>query len=694
MMGQPYAAGHYTMIELQGKRPTQAQAESYWPRCEPRSVSWVTVDTTIRQIESSPKERKGVSAGTIMGCGTRWFWFSAAIFAILVTSPGLCPAQIPTEVGFLAKGQIHVRVQEGGGSPFGRLATVTLRSSSELTNVTTSTSDAGQALFTGLHAGQYTVEVSAPGYRTAQEQATIAADGETENVFVTMVADTGESVVGHFPGNGAVLAPKALKETEKGLQALQAGKLDEAEAHLKRALQVAPGFPDVNYLMGVLWLRRQDLGQARGFLEKAVQFGPKHAPALLALGEVQYLQRDYPGAVASLEQSANLRPTAWRAHWLAGMASYQQGEYAKARDHAQAALLVGQDKTGSAQLLLGEAQAALGEREQALATLERFQREHSNSPQIATAQKLVELLRTPEQSRLNSMEAVTLSKPTTMDRPEAIRNLSLPAIAPVTETNWAPPDVDETRPMIDPGAGCALDEVIQSAGSRVADLVKNVDRFTATEEMEHESLSPLGVQISRESRTFNYLVAIRQIGARELDVQEYRNGSVSIQHFPAHLGTIGLPVLALVFHPFYQDEYELACEGRGQWRGKPVWVVHFRQRGNQMNEMRVYHVGGMSFPVRLKGRAWIDVESFQIVAMEADMLTPVREIRLLRDHQLIEYGPVEFRKSKTPLWLPKSADWYCNLGGQRYHRRHNFSHFLLFSVEDSQEIGQPKEEQR
>jgi tetratricopeptide (TPR) repeat protein len=631
-----------------------------------------------------------------MGCGIRWFCFWAGIVAIPLTSPRLSLAQIPTEVSFVAKGQVHVRVQEGGGSPFGRLATVTLRSSSELTNVTTSTSDAGQALFTGLAAGQYIVEVSAPGYRTAQEQATIAADGETENVFVTMVADTGESGLAHFPGTGAVLAPKALKETEKGLQALQTGKLDEAEVHLKRALQAAPGFPDVNYLMGVLWMRRQDLEQARGFLEKAVKFGPKHAPALLALGEVQYLQRDYPGAVASLEQSANLRPTAWRAHWLAGVACYQQGEYARARDHAQAALLVGQDKTGSAQLLLGEAQAALGEREPALATLEQFQREHSNSPQVATAQKLAKLLRTAEQSKLNSMEPVTLTlgKPGAVDRPEAIRNLSLPAIAPVTETNWAPPDVDEAKPMIAPGARCALDEVLQSAGSRVADLVKNVDRFTATEEMEHESLSPLGVQISRESRTFNYLVAIRQIGARELDVQEYRNGSVSMQQFPAHLGTIGLPVLALVFHPFYQDEYDLACEGRGQWRGKPAWVVHFRQRGNQMNEMRVYHVGGMSFPVRLKGRAWIDVDSFEIVAMEADMLTPVPEIRLLRDHQLIEYGPVEFQKSKTPLWLPKSVDWYCNLGGQRYHRHHNFSHFLLFSVEDSQEIGQPEEGQR
>jgi tetratricopeptide (TPR) repeat protein len=613
------------------------------------------------------------------------------LFAVsLLVWPKTTVGQIPTPTLGGASGQISVRVQEGG-APFGSLASVTLRSPSQLTNITTNTSDAGQALFMGLPAGQYTVEVSAPGYRTVQEQAIIAADGEKEDIFVAMVPDA--SGIGQQRPGGAVLAPKALKETEKGLQELQAGKLDEAEAHLKRALQLAPGFPDVNYLMGMLWMQRHDAGQARGYLEKAVQLAPKHAAALLALGEVEYLQKDYPHAIESLEQSASLKPGAWRANWLAGVAYYQQGDYSKAREHAQAALLVGQDKTGSARLLLGEAQAALGEREAALATLEQWMREQPNGPQTPTAQKLIRLLRTPERPKAETLAVATnpaAGRPA-MNALENLSGVTMPPIAPVTETNWAPPDVDDEKPTVEAGASCAIDEVTAAAGARVEELVKNVDRFTATEEMEHESLSPLGVQISRETRTFNYLVAIRQIGARELDVQEYRNGSVSMQQFPAHLGTIGLPVLALIFHPYYRGEYEFACEGRGEWRGKPAWMVHFRQRNDQANEMRVYRVSGMSFPVQLKGRAWIDVGSSQILAMEADMVRPVPEIRLLRDHQLIEYAPVEFRKAKTPLWLPKSADWYCNLAGQRYHRRHSFSHFLLFSVDDSQKIGKPKE---
>jgi tetratricopeptide (TPR) repeat protein len=607
--------------------------------------------------------------------------------------PNISAGQIPTTTAGGASGQISVRVQQGG-APFGRLATVTLRSPSQLTNITTSTSDAGQAVFIGLPAGQYLVEVSAPGYRTVQEQAIIAADGEKEDIFVAMVADTSE--MGQPRPGGAVLAPKALRETEKGLQALQARKLDEAEVHLKRALQLAPGFPDVNYLMGMLWMQRHDAGQARGYLEKAVQLAPKHAAALLALGEVEYLQRDYPHAIVSLEQSANLKPGGWRANWLAGVAYYQQGDYEKARDHAQAALLADQDKTGSARLLLGEAQAALGEREAALATLEQWLREQPNGPQTATVQQLLGLLRAPERPKPEILEVATYpaaGRPA-MNAPDNLSGVTMPPSAPVTETNWAPPDVDEEKPAVEPGASCPIHEVTAAAGARVEELVRNVDRFTATEEMEHENLSPLGVQISRETRTFNYLVAIRQLGARGLEVQEYRNGSVSMQPFPAHIGTIGLPVLALIFHPYYRDEYDFACEGRGEWRGKPAWMVHFRQRADQASEMRVYHVSRMSFPVPLKGRAWIDLESSQILAMEADMVRPVLEIRLLRDHQLIEYAPVEFRKAKTSLWLPKSADWYCNLAGQRYHRRHSFNHFLLFSVEDSQKISTPEESEQ
>jgi hypothetical protein len=42
------------------------------------------------------------------------------------------------------------------------------------------------------------------------------------------------------------------------------------------------------------------------------------------------------------------------------------------------------------------------------------------------------------------------------------------------------------------------------------------------------------------------------------------------------------------------------------------------------------------------------------------------------------------------MWLPKSAEVYSDWRGRRFHRRHSFSNYLLFSVDDQQHISLPK----
>jgi hypothetical protein len=138
-----------------------------------------------------------------------------------------------------------------------------------------------------------------------------------------------------------------------------------------------------------------------------------------------------------------------------------------------------------------------------------------------------------------------------------------------------------------------------------------------------------------------------------------------------------------------EARYEFQCEGRGSWQGHPARVLRFHQRTDHPSTVLTYHVGNRFVAVGLKGRAWIDLDTFQILAMESDIMRPAPEIRLVRDHRLIEYGPVTFRNKPLELWLPKSADWYCSLSGRRFHRRHAFSQFLLFSTDDKQKISAP-----
>jgi tetratricopeptide (TPR) repeat protein len=628
------------------------------------------------------------------------------------------PMPMPTKSD--AGGQIAVQVMEMTGGAFSGGAKVVLRTGTRTTtqnstaviyNQTIDTNESGLAQFQGLLEGEYIVEVSAPGYRSVLEDASIRVGHNNEAFGVMLIPDGPLAKSGHGGGPPA----KALKEMEKGLEAMQVGKLNDAEQHLKKAQDMAPKSPDVNYLVGVLYMRRGNSGQAREYLQKAVDAAPNHASALLALGEAEMQQRDYSKAAETLERGLQLRPTAWRAHYMAGVASYQMRDYDKALEEGQAALASGQDKTEGALLLVGQAQAALHQRDAALATFNQYLKEQPNGARVAAARHEIEKLNAA--AGRGQMELASAVTPASVGAGGA-RNAAassdvaplrtaggseetatetadlpdLPALPLTTETNWAPPDVDEEKLMFDASAdACSLDSVTAKVGARIEELVSNVDRFTATEQMEHTALSPMGIQMSQETRQFNYLVEIRKSGARDLDVQEYRDGSVSVQQFPAHLGTVGLPTLVLVFHPYYQPKYDFKCEGGGTWNGRKTWVVHFQQKANSHSEMLVYHVNGRFYPVGMKGRAWIDEETSQILAMESDMIKPIPEIRLMRDHQLIEYGPVAFANAGTNMWLPKSADWYCSISGRRYHRRHSFSNFLLFSIDDSQKIGKPKE---
>jgi hypothetical protein len=92
-------------------------------------------------------------------------------------------------------------------------------------------------------------------------------------------------------GSSVSVSPKAVKETEKALRALQQNKLEDAQQYLVRALAADPNFADGNYLMGLLLLRRKESGRAVAYLQKSLEVSPNHTAALLALGE--FLSIDY-----------------------------------------------------------------------------------------------------------------------------------------------------------------------------------------------------------------------------------------------------------------------------------------------------------------------------------------------------------------------------------------------------------------
>jgi hypothetical protein len=240
---------------------------------------------------------------------------------------------------------------------------------------------------------------------------------------------------------------------------------------------------------------------------------------------------------------------------------------------------------------------------------------------------------------------------------------------------------------------CPLEVILDAAASHVREFMKSVDRITATELLDHQVVNDWGFAISEEKRTFNYVVSISEMRPGYLSVEEYRNGTRALDVFPDSIATTGLPAAVLVFHPYYRDDYEMRCEGMGKWKGRRAWQIHFSQKPGKPSRLRGHRgtVGGPLTPIALKGRAWIEESALQIVRIETDLQAPIPEIKLFAEHVDIEFGPVTFHSKKVSMWLPMTADIYMDLRGRRIRRMNAFNNYLLFSVDDRQNISAPKE---
>jgi tetratricopeptide (TPR) repeat protein len=602
---------------------------------------------------------------------------SSSAFAQWPT-PNPSPTTKPGAGASSLEGSVDVYVKGADGGPFEVIALVTLVAPTGQV-LGQGTTLGGNIQFSGVAASAYTIQVVAPGYESVAQEFRGYNSGALPIIIYMRPAPIGKT----GPGSSQILlAPKAQKELSKALEALRVNKPEQARSHLEAAYAKAPNHSAVNYLYGVYFLQIKDQEKAKSYWEKALEFDPKHVSALLSLSEALMREQKLTDAETYAKRAAEAAPNSWRAHAILADVFLKERFTNDAIKEADHALELGHGQAAIVQPLLARALIDEGKKERAQKVLEEYVRDH---PSDTAARKQLESLEAPEVLVASVKEATAGAKPA--NATESVIALPMPS-------NWLPPDVDENVPPVEPGVACALDEVVQNAGKRVEEFIKNVDRFAATEFLRHESINKWGFAEFLETRKFDYLVSIEQYRPGYFDVMEYRGNKYSPAEFPDGVETRGLPSMALIFHPNKAGSFAMSCEGLGQWNGTPAWQVHFRQKPDKPKTIRAYQIGenGPSYPVALRGRAWIAEDSYQIVRMETDLVATLPEIRLFVDHTVVEYGPVQFKNRDVEMWLPQSAELYSDWRGKRMHRRHSFSNYILFSVDEKQSISEPKME--
>lgn len=318
---------------------------------------------------------------------------SAFLWAAGLAAPGIALAQDSSAETNMFRGdrpEISVTVRDSGGAEIATPATVRVYRSGVPTDQ--GTTRKGRVFFMLPSTGDYSVQVSATGYESSQKDIAIPVALKAEVEFNLKRSAEANEVAG-VPA-GPVLAPKAKEAFDKGLQALGAGKINDAQKYSGEAMNLAPGHPDVLYLQGVVDLNLRNFADAQDVLEKATQIDPTHARAQAALGMALSDQGKYEEAVPKLEKALEINAgnPDWETQYALAQAYYKLEKYPEAAKTSQEALAQSNGKAPDIELLLAQSLVATGKYDEAAQALRDYIKNHGDRPDAAKAKRWLDRL--------------------------------------------------------------------------------------------------------------------------------------------------------------------------------------------------------------------------------------------------------------------------------------------------------------
>ena len=577
---------------------------------------------------------------------------------------------------------LDIFVRDHHGNPLDATAAVHLSSARVHYNAVLPTQGTSAAHFFNLAFGEYEVEVTCPGFRRVTERYASESSRGSLPLYIYLIPESG-SAEPAAPSGGLVLTQQLRAEMQLGIGALNRDRYESARKTFAKVLRKAPGNSDVVYFLGVTELGLQHPDVARENFQRALSLDPNNELALVSLGQMQ-LQGGAPAdAVISLEKAVSLGRAGWRADFELASAYFQLHRLSEAESAASRAALLAKEKGATSLFLLGEIQYAEGKRADAKHTWESLLRLFPKDSAVFVTRKMV--------ARVESegLEPGPSPSDASLPAPPA------PDTKPVTfvEIPWAPRDTDDAVYDVAPGVECQAAPILDGALHRMNTELVDFEKFTATEHIEHQDIDRYGWPGPVKTHDFSYVVFVRPLGKNSFYLDEFRDGAGTLTGFSDAIISTGLNSLGVnVLQPFYRDRFNYSCEGLTNVRGQAAWQIHFdEKRDAKAGGIRTWRTGYTTYEIAIKGRIWISSASYAVLRIETDLRDPVARLGLTKDHLLVDYGPVNFSARNVQLWLPWSADMYMELRGKRYHHRHFLSDYLLFDVDTTHKISNPKE---
>jgi hypothetical protein len=254
---------------------------------------------------------------------------------------------------------------------------------------------------------------------------------------------------------------------------------------------------------------------------------------------------------------------------------------------------------------------------------------------------------------------------------------------------WDPPNTDSKISDLSATPPCELQEVIKQTSERATEFVDDLQKFDAVEHSESAQTDTEAHTTIEADARFDFMAEFSTTNGH-LGLKEARQELDHKDSDAAKLEDVGIPVLALIFHPNYSKDFTFECQGAAAWNGLPAWVVGFRQNKGAPSRLMAFRTPTGNFGAKLKGRAWIARDTGQIIHLETNLIEPIGLIGLMVNAVTIDFAPVQFHSTDVKLWLPVMAIAYSQYPKSLIVKKHTYTSFKLFSVGTQSVIGQPK----
>lgn len=308
---------------------------------------------------------------------------------------------LPTSSSTLELGSIKGRVLMPEGAPFQGAARLTLQSS-DGAQYTVYTDYQGQFDLPGLTPGNYVLEVDADRARFEPTSQSVQVFRGLPSVVSVSLKYKAEAAAQPGPPAGMVVSAaeldrnvpeKARKEFRRGSEAAQAGKTEEAIAHLRNAVRIYPDFLMARNDLGVQLMAAGRLEEAAEQLRLAAKLDPKSFNPQLNLGIVLVQRHEFAEATQALDSAVSLNPQSPGARLYAGQAHAALGDAERAEKELKAAYQLGGARYAAALFHLGNLYLSRGEREQALKSFEAYLAVAPDAANAAEVRKLIGMIR-------------------------------------------------------------------------------------------------------------------------------------------------------------------------------------------------------------------------------------------------------------------------------------------------------------